>query len=384
MKPFELHVPDESIADLHQRLAQRRLPDQAPAAPWAYGTDVTFLDKLCEYWLHDFDWRAQEARLNAFEQYKVRVDDMDLHVLRAMGKAAEGHEPMPILLCHGWPGSVFEFPALIERLTDPVRFGGEAQDAFTVVAPSLPGYTLSFRPGQRRVDLAEMASMFCTIMTRDFGYERFGVQGGDWGSLVATLAGYQQPANVAGVHLNMLPLRRPASARPRSEAERIYLEEELALWAREETGYQWIQGTRPQTLAFGLNDSPAGLAAWIVEKFRAWTDNAGNPTDAVNRDDMLAGISLYWFTQCIGASFWPYYERRHRPHPIAPGDTVDVPVGYAQFPCEIMRPPQSLAADQYSNIQRWRDMPRGGHFAALEQPDLLADEIRAFFRPLRP
>ena len=338
---------------------------------------------MCQYWADGFDWRAQERRLNRHEQFKTEINGIDLHVLRAEGKTDGSFTPMPLLLCHGWPGSVFEFCNLIDRLTNPARFGGRAQDAFTVIAPSLPGYTMSFRPGQRRVGLAEMAEIFSTLMMREFGYSSFGVQGGDWGSFVASMVGYQQPGATVGVHLNMLPLRRPANREPRDEHERRYLQEELPGWLREETGYQWIQGTRPQTLAYGLNDSPVGLAAWIVEKFWAWTDNQGSPTDAVNRDEILAGISLYWFTQCIGASFWPYYERMHQAHPLPEGETIDVPVGYAQFPREIIRPPQSLAAEQYTNIQRWSVMPQGGHFAALEQPDALAAEVSAFFGPLR-
>ena len=383
MNPFKLEIPSQEIDDLGQRLRSRRLPDQAPAGPWAYGTDVDFLDSLCAYWEDGFDWRAQEARLNRHEQFKTEINGIDLHVLHAPGNSAGGVTPMPLLLCHGWPGSVFEFSHLIDRLTDPASFGGRAEDAFTVIAPSLPGYTLSFQPGQRRVGLAEMAEIFSTLMIERFGYKRFGVQGGDWGSFVASMVGYQQPGETAGVHLNLLPLRRPENPEPRDEHERRYLQEELPKWIREETGYQWIQGTRPQTLAFGLNDSPAGLAAWIAEKFWAWTDHGGDPTDAVDRDDILAGISLYWFTQCIGASFWPYYERMHEAHPLPQGKTIDVPVGYTEFPREILRPPRSLAAGQYTNIQRWTEMGRGGHFAALEQPDALVAEIRAFFDPLR-
>ncbi len=376
---FTLRVPDQAVADLRDRLARTRFPDQAPGGPWAYGTDVGYLQKLVEYWRSDFDWRAEEARLNAFPQYKVPLSGIDLHLLHVPGK---GPAPWPLLLLHGWPGSVFEFLELIPRLTDPTRFGGDPADAFTVVAPSLPGYGLSFAPGQARFGIEEIADSVAELMAV-LGYARFGVQGGDWGAFVASRLGYAHPAKLSGVHLNLLTVRRDqqAVADPTPEEKRYF--DELALWLKEETGYQWIQGTRPQTLAFALTDSPAGLAAWIIEKFRTWSDCGGDVESAIARDRLLANISLYWFTGAIGSSFWPYYARMHRPWPIPEGRTVDVPTGYACFPGEILHPPRSLADRTYSDIRRWSVMPRGGHFAALEQPELLADEVREFFRPLR-
>ena len=376
--PFTLHVPDKALEDLHERLARTRLPDQAPEPPWTYGTDVNYLRDLLGYWRNGFDWRAQEARLNAFPQFQVPLHGIDLHVLHVPG---EGPEPMPLLLSHGWPGSVFEFLDLIPRLAQPARFGADPADAFTVVAPSLPGYGLSFQAGQKRFGVEAIADCLADLMTGVLGYRRFAAQGGDWGAFVSSRLGAVHADKLIGIHLNLLAVRRdPAMLEHPTEEERRYLGE-LSAFLKEETGYQWIQGTRPQTLAFGLTDSPAGLAAWIVEKFRAWTDNAGTPDSAVDRDRMLADISLYWFTGCIGASFHPYYARMHGPWPI-PG-TVDVPMGYCQFPREILRPPRSLAAGTYTDIRRWSVMGRGGHFAAMEQPDALAEEVRAFFRPLR-
>jgi microsomal epoxide hydrolase len=289
---------------------------------------------------------------------------------------------MPLLLSHGWPGSVIEFLQLIPMLTDPARHGGDARDAFTVVAPSLPGYALSFNPGQRRFGLEEMAEVFAELMTGVLGYERFGAQGGDWGSFVTSRLAYAHADRMIGIHLNLLPVRRDPQmlANPTPEEKR-YLGE-LTHWLKEETGYQWIQGTRPQTLAFALADSPVGVAAWLVEKFRAWTDCGGNPENAVSRDDMLADITLYWATGAIGSSFWPYYARMHGPWPIPEG-AIWVPTGYVEFPREILRPPRSVAARVYSDIRRWTVMEKGGHFAALEQPEALAREIREFFRPLR-
>jgi len=379
-QPFTLSVPDTAIADLRVRLALTRFPDQAPGEPWQFGTDVTWLRDLVRYWHDRFDWRAQEAALNAFPQFKVALAGIDLHYLHVPGV---GPNPAPLLLLHGWPGSVFEFLDIIPRLTDPARFGGDAADAFTVIAPSLPGYGLSFAPGQKRFAIDAIADVMAALMTDVLGHQRFAAQGGDWGAFVASRLGYAYPDRMIGIHINLLtvPRDRPASTQPTVEAQRYG--EELAAWLKEETGYQAIQGTRPQTLAYGLTDSPAGLAAWIGEKFRAWSDCGGVPENAISRDRMLGNIALYWFTGAIGSSFWPYYARLHAPWPIPPGATIDVPTGYAAFPREIVRPPRSLAEKIYTNIQRWAPMPRGGHFAAMEQPALLAAEIQAFFRGLR-
>ncbi|MBS0562641.1 MAG: epoxide hydrolase [Proteobacteria bacterium] len=379
--PFRLAIPDADLADLKDRLARTRFPDQTPGAPWAYGTDVAYMKDLVEYWRTRFDWRAQEAALNAFPQFTVELHDIPVHFLHVPG---QGPAPMPLLLSHGWPGSVFEFLDIIPRLTDPARFGGDAKDAFTVVAPSLPGYGLSFRPGQKRFGVPEMADCFADLMTDVLGYSRFAAQGGDWGSGITSRLGYAHAGKMIGIHLNMMMAagRDPAAFVDPNEEERAHLEN-MKLWFQEETGYQAIQGTKPQTLAFGLTDSPAGLAAWIVEKFRSWTDCGDAIENAVPRDKMLADISLYWFTGAIGSSFWPYYARLHGVAVLPPGDKITVPTGYAQFPREMLRPPRSAAEKVFTDLRRWSVMPKGGHFAALEQPELLAHEIREFFRELR-
>jgi microsomal epoxide hydrolase len=381
--PFKLQIPDADIADLRARLARTRLPDQAPGDPWAYGTDLAYLSGLLDYWRAGFDWRAEEAALNAFPQYRVPLDGIDLHYLHVPGV---GPRPMPLLLLHGWPGSVFEFVDIIPRLTDPARFGGDPADAFTVIAPSLPGYGLSFTPGQKRFGVPAMADCVARLMTDVLGYERFGAQGGDWGAAVTSRLGFAHPARMIGIHINLMMVagRDPSQFPDPTEEERRYLNNELAQWTREETGYQLIQGTRPQTLAFALTDSPAGLAAWIVEKFRLWSDCDGEPERAISRDRMLADISLYWFTGAIGSSFWPYYARLHDAPMLPRGRTIDVPTGYAEFPREILRPPRSAAERVFTDLRRWTVMPKGGHFAALEQPEALASEVAAFFRTLRP
>ncbi len=365
-KPFTLSIPDSAIADLRERLARTRLPDEPPLPPWSTGTSVAYLKSLLDYWRTGFDWRAWEAKLNSFPQFTIPIRGIDLHFIHAPSRKPNA---MPLLISHGWPGSVFEFHKILPLLTEH----------FTVIAPSLPGYTLSFKAGQQRFGIGEIADVYAELM-QTLGYARYGVQGGDWGGFVASVMGLRYPQRLTGIHLNLLAVRRdPKMLESPSAAERVYLDQ-LNNFLKEETGYQWIQGTRPQTLAFALTDSPAGLAAWIVEKFFAWTDNGGrSPEDAVSRDEMLANISLYWFTGAIGSSFWPYYARMHGPWPIPEGQTVTAPTGYAEFPKEILSPPRSFAEKTYTDIRRWTVMPTGGHFAALEQPEALAREVVAFF-----
>ena len=378
--PFSLHVDDRVLDDMRDRLARTRWPDEPPGPAWSTGSSVAYMQALAEHWRTGFDWREHEAGLNRFRQFTVPLAGIDLHFIHEPG---QGPAPLPLLLSHGWPGSVFEFRRLIPLLTDPGRFGGDPTDAFTVVAPSLPGFTLSFKPGQPRFGVEEMADTFATLMTDVLGYTRFGAQGGDWGSFITSRLGYSHAEKVIGIHLNLLAVRRDPQMLQNPTAEEQRFLDELNHFLKEEIGYQIIQGTKPQTLAFAMTDSPAGLAAWIVEKFRSWTDNDGDPASAVPRDEMLANITLYWATGAIGSSYWPYYARLHREWPVPAGKTVDVPMGYVEFPREILHPPRSFAARQYSDIRRWTTQAKGGHFAALEQPEVLAHEIREFFRPLR-
>ena len=337
-RPFTLSVPDADVAELRDRLARTRWPDQAPGEPWSSGTDLGYLRSLVDHWRTGFDWRAQEAALNAFPQSMATIDGTPVHFLHVPGA---GPDPMPLLLLHGWPGSVFEFLDILPRLTDPARFGGDARDAFTVVAPSLPGYGLSFQPGQRRFTVPDMAGCLHALMTGVLGYRRFGAQGGDWGAAISGRLAYDHPESVAGIHLNLLNVlsRDPADYPDPSLAEQQYLRE-VTEWQREEGAYGAIQGTRPQTLAYALTDSPAGLAGWIAEKFRSWTDCGGEVERAVDRDRMLGNISLYWFTGAVGSSFWPYYGRLHGAPALPKGGTISGPAGYAAFPREIFRPPR--------------------------------------------
>jgi microsomal epoxide hydrolase len=378
--PFELHVSDEVLVDLRTRLTRVRWPDEVPNNHWKYGTELAYLKSLVDYWRDRYVWRTHEAEINRFAQFKVRLAGIDVHFIREEGK---GPAPHPLLISHGWPGSIYEFHKLIPMLTDPARFGGDPADAFTVIAPSLPGYTFSFEENQQRFSVEQIADVFAQLMNAVLGYQGFAAQGGDWGAFVTSRLGYAYPERITGIHLNLLGLRRdtPMPEHPTEEERRYF--EERAHWMKEETGYTWIQGTKPQTLAYALTDSPVGLAAWIVEKFHTWSDHNGDLDNYIGRDRLLTNIMLYWITGAIGSSLWPYYARMHGPWPIPDGARIEVPMGYAEFPKEILRPPRSLAQTTYADIRRWTKMPKGGHFAALEQPELLAEEIREFFRPLR-
>jgi microsomal epoxide hydrolase len=377
--PFTVHVPEAVLTDLRGRLARIRWPDEIPGAGWQYGTDLTYMQDLCAYWRERYDWRRHEAVLNGFRQFTTPLSGIDLHFIHEEGR---GPQPLPLLLSHGWPGSVWEFHELIPRLTDPGRFGGDPADALTVVAPSLPGYGFSFRPNQPRFGVPEMAATFASLMTDVLGYRRFGAQGGDWGGFIAARLAVDVPDRLAGIHLNLMPLRRDVSRLDHPTEDEARYQQQLAHWLREEAGYQAIQGTKPQTLAYGLSDSPVGLAAWIVEKFRTWSDCGGEVERRFTKDELLTNITIYWATGAIGSSFWPYYDRLHQGWPLPGGRRIEVPTAYAAFPREILIPPRTWAEHVY-NIRRWTVMPAGGHFAALEEPDALAADIRAFFRGLR-
>jgi len=380
-RAFQLRVPDEVLTDLHERLSRIRWPDEPPDSPaWQYGTDLTYLQGLVAYWQDGYDWRTQEALLNAFPQYVVPVGGIDVHFMHARGV---GPNPVPLIVSHGWPSSVLELHKLIPLLTDPARHGGDAADAFSVIAPSLPGFTLSFKPGQPRFSLPAIADLFAELMVDVLGYDRFGAQGGDLGAFVSAGLGLNHAEHVLGIHLNLLPLRRDEPPPPGDDPELVTWRAELDHWLREETGYSTLQGTKPQTLAYGLADSPVGLAAWILEKFRNWSDCDGNVEARFTRDELLTNVMLYWVTGAIGSSFWPYYARQHEGWLLPGPRQVTVPTGYCAFPRDILHPPRALAEQAFTNIQRWTVQPRGGHFAALEEPQALAADIRAFFRPLR-
>ncbi|KQC37811.1 epoxide hydrolase family protein [Frankia sp. ACN1ag] len=380
LQPFTIDVPDAVLDDLRHRLRRTRWTEQIPGTGWDLGTDVDYLRGLCAYWADGFDWRAAEARLNRWPHLRTVIDGTTVHALHARSPHPDA---VPLLLTHGWPGSIVEFGGVIDRLVDPPSYGGDAADAFHVICPSLPGYGWSGPTVERGWHVRRIADAWAELMTC-LGYDRFAAQGGDWGGAITAHLGAYHPDRLLGIHLNLVP------PPPMTREERANLTpEEIAdldfarRFAQYETGYQAIQGTKPQTLAHALADSPAGLAGWIVEKFRTWSDCDGDVEKAISRDDLLTNITTYWVTETIGSSIRLYYETRAAGLLGAPERQVSTPTGAAIFPKEIYRPARAVIARHY-NLRRWTVQPHGGHFAALEQPELFTADVTAFFRTLRP
>ncbi len=371
LRPFRIAVPDADIADLHARLDRTRWPDEVNDDDWGWGTPLPWLRELADHWRHRFDWRAQEARLNALPQFLATIDGQDIHFVHMKG---ESPGSLPLLLIHGWPGSFVEFEAIAPLLT-------QGPHSFDLVIPSLPGFGFSARPTAPGMPPLAIGGLFAKLMA-GLGYTRYGAQGGDWGSAIATAVAQSAPDQVAGIHLNLI--MRLLAAPPKeglSAAEQHYLQE-LARWGEAEAGYSHLQGTRPQTLGYALTDSPVGLAGWIGEKFRVWSDCDGDPWRCYTRDQLLTNIAIYWFTGTAASSLRIYKDRALAAPQFAPGARIATPMGHARFPREIFRPPREWAERLY-NVVHWTEMPRGGHFAAMEQPALLAEDIRTFFQPLR-
>jgi pimeloyl-ACP methyl ester carboxylesterase len=380
IRPFTIRVPDPVLADLKERLRHPRYPDALQGDGWTYGTDIGYLKQLVAYWRDRFDWRAQERALNRFEQFTTTMDGLTIHFIHRRSKQPGA---FPLLITHGWPGSFVEFTKIIGPLTDPAAHGGLAEDAFDLVIPSIPGFAFSDKPREPGYAPARIAAIEARLMAR-LGYQRYGVQGGDWGSIIGTQIALNDAPHVAGLHLNMCTAAPPAGADPNAgltDAEQQRLKVRQAFQA-EETGYQQIQGTKPQTIGIALNDSPVGLAAWIVEKFQSWCDCAGNPESIFTKDELLTNITLYWATQTAASSARIYYESRHAAPAAGGPRRIETPTACADFPKEIIWSPRRWLEARY-NITRWTVMPRGGHFAAFEQPDLLVGDVRAFFRTVR-
>jgi pimeloyl-ACP methyl ester carboxylesterase len=380
-KPFTIAIPQKALDDLSARLARARLPDEVTDSGWEYGTNLAYMRELLDYWRNTYDWRRHEQELNRLSHYEAEVAGLRIHFIHQAGC---GPRPKPLLMLHGWPGSVYEFMRITPLLTNPeAHVGVSAGDSFTVIAPSLPGYGFSEHPRVAGMNVTAIADVMLHLMTEALGYRRFAVQGGDWGAVIGSRLAKAYPQHVLGLHLNMVGAF-PAQGRDfsnLSEPEEQFLKEAERL-RRTEVGYHLvIQGTKPQTLAYGLNDSPLGLAAWIVEKFRTWSDCAGDVERCFSKDQLLTNILIYWFTGTIGSSMRLYYEERRRPWRLAPGERVEVPTALAVFPKELVRPPKSWVERLY-NLQRWTVMTSGGHFAAMEQPEALAADIRAFLRGL--
>ncbi|MDO7895907.1 epoxide hydrolase family protein [Pseudomonas citrulli] len=381
IEPFSIDFPDSALDDLRYRLRNTRLAEPLPDQGWREGMDMDVLRGLIEHWSTAFDWRAREAELNRLPQFVAEIEGQRVHFIYQRGV---GPDPMPLVLTHGWPGSFIEMQRIIALLADPASHGGDPADAFHVVVPSLPGYTFSAPFQQAGKGPYEVAGLWRTLMN-GLGHERFGAQGGDLGAGVSTWLGLRFPDQVTGIHLNYIPgsYRPPLdeTAAPQTEEESLFLQR-AAQFGEAEGAYAHIQRTKPQSLAVGLNDSPAGLLAWMGEKVLAWCDTGADHRPAIEREWLLTNATLYWLTNCIGSSFRPYVEGSQRPLLFNSGERVTPPVGVAVFPKELPMPPRSWVQRGY-NVTHWSAMPRGGHFAALEQPQLLAQDIRAFFRTLR-
>jgi pimeloyl-ACP methyl ester carboxylesterase len=380
IEPFEVHVDEAVLDDLRRRLAATRFPDEIADTGWDYGIPIDYLRDLVRHWHDEYDWRTQEARLNELSHHRTTIDGQSIHFVHAR---SPHDDAVPLLLTHGWPGSIVEFLDVIPLLTDPEAHGGQAADAFHVVAPSLPGYGFSEVTRTRGWDSWRTARAFVELMQR-VGYQRYGAQGGDWGAQVSTRIGSIDAAHCVALHLNM-----PVAAPP---DDKVALTDEdkadlaaMQQFQVEEAGYAHEQATKPQTLGVGLNDSPAGLLAWIVEKFRAWSDCDGWPENVFTRDQLLTNVMVYWVTSTSASAARLYWEHQH---PRSDGNTtgapdfVGVPTGVARYPKEVVRFPRSWVEQRY-NVTRWSEMPRGGHFAAMEQPELFVDDVRSFFRTYR-
>ena len=387
IRPFRIDIRQDDLDDLHERLDRTRWPDELPGVGWAYGVPRDYLKELVHYWRHEYDWRAAEAGLNEWPQFSTTIDGANIHF-------AHIHSPepdaTPLLMTHGWPGSIVEFADVVGPLTDPRTHGGDPADAFHVVLPSIPGFGLSGPTAETGWEFRRVAAAFAGLMER-LGYERYGVQGGDWGAAISRELGRIRPDKVIGVHLNLLPNSAPTEEPGAEELEALSAEERermlaswgrICTWSRDRQGYADIQSTWPQTLAYGLTDSPVGQLAWIVEKFKVWTDSSDRPEDAVDRDQMLTNVMLYWLTGTAGSSARIYYERAHAGYWGTPPEPSTTPTAVADFPQENFIPLRHIA-DRTNNIVQWTKYDRGGHFAAMEQPESLVGDVRTFFRNLR-
>jgi pimeloyl-ACP methyl ester carboxylesterase len=380
--PFSVRIDDSALADLRRRLAATRWPDELAGEPWGYGADLTALRRMMDYWRDGYDWPAAEAGINRLAQFKTDIAGTGIHFIHVRGA---GPAPMPIIISHGWPGSFVEMLDLVPLLADPAGRGGDAADAFDVIVPSLPGYGFSDRPTAPGMTPPAMAEIFAGLMAR-LGYKTFGAPGGDWGATISTWLARLYPERVDGIHLNWIPgSLQPAlggDAPALSDAEAAFCAGMAAQAAYGVSTHTGIHASRPQTLGYGLNDSPAGLAAWLIDKFRMIADCNGDIESVITLDRLLTNVSVYWFTETITSAIRLYKEAAPVPLKFGPGERIAPPLGFAAFPGEVALPPRQWLARVY-NIRRWTEMPRGGHFAAMEQPNALAEDIRAFFRPLR-
>jgi microsomal epoxide hydrolase len=385
MNPFKIDIPQSALDDLNQRIAATRWPTEIPGVGWSRGVPLEYLKDLAGYWRTSYDWRSAEQQLNRFPQYITEIDGVDIHFLHVRSP-----EPgaVPLLITHGWPGAVAEFSSVIGPLTDPVSHGGNREDAFHLVIPSLPGYGFSGAPAVPGWDVRRVAKAWAELMSR-LGYDRYFAQGGDWGFPVTLWTGLTDPGHVAGVHVNMLltlPSPDPAAMAALGDEDRARLESMMA-FEQDGSGWRKIQSTRPQTLAYALTDSPVAQLAWNVEKFKEWADAPNAPEDAIDRDQMLTLVTMYWLTATAGSSAQLYYESNRLMEEFlrswAGPWPLEMPAGVAYFAADVARPVRSLAEGILPTLAHWSEFDRGGHFPAMEQPELFTQDVRSFVRKLR-
>jgi pimeloyl-ACP methyl ester carboxylesterase len=382
---FQIHTPDKALLDLKDRLKNTRWPDELHGSGWDYGTNLTWLKQLVDYWQEQYDWRKHETALNKFAQFKTEINDVGIHFIHEKGK---GPYSFPIILTHGWPDSYLRFEKIIPMLTDPEAYGADPADSFDVVVPSLPGYGFS---GKAKIagDIFHINGLWADLMTKVLGYKRFAAHGGDWGSLITEHMARSHAHLLVGIHLTDVPFthmfQKPDNL---SGPEQQFLADSQK-WQMTEGAYNMIQSTRPETLAAGLNDSPAGLAGWIIDIFQRMSDCNGDLETCFTKDELITNIMIYWLTETIPSSFSPYYDTVNAGALTWIGEKVkewtgstSVPAAFAMFPKDNSHPPREWA-ERFFNVQRWTEMTKGGHFAAMEQPELLARDIRDFFRPFR-
>jgi pimeloyl-ACP methyl ester carboxylesterase len=380
--PFRIEVPDAELDDLRDRLRRTRWPEREPVEDWSQGVPLGYLQQLCAYWADEYDWRTTEARLNALPQFRIEIDGLGIHFLHARSPHADA---LPLVLTHGWPGSIVEFLEVIGPLADPPAHDGDASDAFHVVCPSLPGYGFSDKPAQTGWGIERIAAAWTRVMA-SLGYERYGAAGSDWGTSISTFVAQQDPDHVAGIHL-IPPLAPPdpATFDDLTERERAAIAslEHAAEW---DSGYSKEHATRPQTIGYALVDSPTALCAWIIEKFWAWTDCDGHPENAIGRDALLDNLMLYWLPRTGASAARLYWQSIRLVNEWITGSAVDpavLPAGCSIFPKELQRPSRRWVERRYTDIRHWNELDRGGHFPALEQPALFVNELRACSRQIR-
>lgn len=372
--PFTINIPEVQLTDLRNRINNTRWAEEECVNDWSQGIPLTYVREIADYWANQYDWRKSEQYLNTFDHFQTNINDLDIHFIHQKSPHPDAY---PLIITHGWPGSIVEFHKVIQPLVDPTKHGGKAEDAFHVVCPSLPGYGFSGKPSQSGWGVEKIAETWDQLMDQ-LGYENYGAQGGDWGAAITTQIG-RNIGHCDAIHINM-PIGRPTpeSLQDPTDEEKSALEG-LTYYQEWDSGYSKQQSTRPQTLGYGLVDSPVGQMAWIIEKFWSWMDCDGHPENTLTRDELLDNVMLYWLTASGASSARLYWESFGS---FGGGDKVELPTGVASFPKEIIRSPRRWCEESY-NITHWTTMPKGGHFGAFEQPELFTNDLRIFFKTIR-